>query len=126
MKSFLLVLFSTALIAAESQYTLGEKIYNTTCISCHGVDGNSLNSIQLIVNPRNLSKSILTQEQSFKIIKKGAHYWGACADIMPAFETTYSDEELHAVNNFIHQKFNPNAVQRAKKALCTKRKYSGK
>jgi len=104
-----------ATLASASQYTTGEKIYNETCISCHGKHGNSQNDIKLIVRPRNLSKSILTQEQSFQIIKKGAHYWGACADIMPAFENVYSDKELHAISYFIHKKFNPNAVKRVEK-----------
>ncbi len=114
MKLLLLAFLATFAFATQSQYAVGETIYKTTCISCHGVDGNSQNDMKLVVKPRNLSKSVLTQEQSFEIIKKGAHYWGACADIMPAFETTFSDKELHAVNYFIHKKFNPNAVSRVK------------
>ncbi len=110
-----LSLFSSLLSASIAQYEVGEKIYMQTCASCHGIDGKARTDMKLIVKPRNLSISILNEQESYRIIKKGAHYWGASADIMPAFESSYSDKELHAVAYYISHKFNPNVNKRIKK-----------
>ncbi|MEA3371151.1 MAG: c-type cytochrome [Campylobacterota bacterium] len=93
---------------------MGEEIYMKTCVSCHGVDGKAETDMQFVVRPRSLQASILNEEQNYKIIKKGTHYWGAAADIMPSFESVLEDEELHAVAHYISKKFNPNAQSRVK------------
>jgi len=118
MRNLFLITFvsiSSMLYAADKAYNMGEKIYMQTCVSCHGKNGKAQTGMKLIVKPRDLSLSILTQEQSYKIIKKGAHYWGASADIMPAFEHSYSDEELKSVAYYISKRFNPNVKERIKK-----------
>jgi len=99
----------------DEAYDIGEEIYETTCISCHGADGRANTDVKLVVKPRNLQTSILSEEQSYEIIKHGAHYWGASADIMPAFKTVYNEEQLHAVAHYIHKKFKPNAEKRVEK-----------
>jgi len=61
---FLIVLVLSTLHSFDEKYKLGEEIYKATCISCHGKNGISDKNIRLIVKPRNLSKTILSEEQS--------------------------------------------------------------
>ena len=115
MKGILLVVVLTlSLRAVDVKFELGEKIYAQTCVSCHGVDGKAQTDLQLVVKPRSLQTSILNEEQSYQIIKKGSLYWGSAADIMPSFENIYSDEQLQAVAYYISKKFNPNAKIKVK------------
>lgn len=115
------LLFLTSLVYAGEidTYTFndGKKIYEKTCISCHGVDGNTNSSMKLVVKPRKLTKTILTPEQSFEIIKEGARYWGAHSDIMPTFKYVYEDHEIEDVNYYITHAFSKNSVARVKKFL---------
>lgn len=111
------LLFAFNLNANSKAFLEGERIYKETCISCHGVNGETNPEIQLVVKPRMLSKTILTQEQSYKIISEGAHHWGAHSAIMAAFKYVYSDEQIKAVATYISQKFNPNRDARVKKLL---------
>ena len=101
----LILLFNTSLFAKV--YEDGETIYNKTCISCHGVDGNTNEEMALVVKPRKLSKTLLNKEQSFLLVKDGAHHWGARADIMPAFKSVYNDAEIQNVVDYISTKFHP-------------------
>ena len=89
----------------------GEKIYKQTCISCDGKNGESNDAMNLVVKPRKLNKTILTQEQSYEIIKEGGRHWGAHSDIMPAFKYVYSDAQIKAVSLYITQEFNPTRLQ---------------
>jgi len=116
MKLFLsiLVLFSIS-YANDEKYDIGKKIYIKTCISCHGKDGRANERLNLVVKPRSLKLSILTEEQSYEIIKYGAHYWGASADIMPSFQTVYDEKELQAVAYYIKKEFNPDIQNRVNK-----------
>ncbi len=115
MKFFLLISLSTIILFANSEkFELGKKLYLETCISCHGEDGRSQTPMQLIVKPRNLHKTILNEKQTFYIIKKGAHYWGAKADIMPAFESVYNDKQIEALAHYIAQAFHPDTEQKVK------------
>ena len=103
LKKYILLLALPFLLTANE----GERIYKETCVSCHGVDGNTNPDMQLVVKPRKLTKTILTPEESFKIIKEGAHAWGAHSDIMPAFKYVYSDEQIKSVAEYISTTFNP-------------------
>ncbi len=100
------------LLADTTKFETGKKLYMQTCVSCHGKDGRAQTQMQLLVKPRNLHKTILNEEQSFKIIKKGAHFWGAKADIMPSFEYVYNDEQIRALAHYISVAFNPDAIKR--------------
>lgn len=111
-KLALVFLCISFLHASDTRYEVGERIYKETCISCHGSDGTAKTDIKLIVGPRALSKTLLTEEQSYQIIKKGAHFWGASADIMPSFESVYDEEELRSVTHYIIKKFNPDAISK--------------
>jgi len=112
MKTLLSLLFLLAPLFSNEQFELGQKIYEDTCTSCHGKSGNADVDVVFVVKPRSLKASILTEEQSYKIIKDGAHYWGASADIMPAFGTVYEDKALHAVAYYIKKRFNPNIEEK--------------
>jgi mono/diheme cytochrome c family protein len=105
-------LFSFGASVDMEMYKVGEQIYKETCISCHGADGEPNLDMKLVVMPRDLTKTLLTEEQTYQITKKGARYWGAKADIMPAFETVYNEKELRSIAHYIHNKFNPNLDER--------------
>jgi len=101
-----IVLFISSLHSSDAKYELGEKLYKSACTSCHGDNGTPNTDIKFIVNPRALSKTILNKEQSYQIIKKGAHFWGGAADIMPSFENTYDEKELRSIAHYVSKKFN--------------------
>jgi mono/diheme cytochrome c family protein len=111
-------------MANDTMFKNGEKIYQETCISCHGIDGKANVDINLIVKPRDLSKTLLNEEQTYFITKDGARHWGAKADIMPAFKYIYNEKQLRAVSYYITHKFNPKLKQRIKKLyLIQSEKY---
>jgi len=114
-KSLLLILLSFSLFASEKDYKIGETLFNKTCISCHGKDGNGNPMLHLVVMPRALNKSILNEKQSYLIIKNGSHYWGSLADIMPSFQSVFNDKELRSIAYYISKKFNPNVNERVEK-----------
>jgi len=132
MKTLLvLLLLSYTLLAQEkknlSPYEIGEEIYEQTCSSCHGDDGETNTDIMLTVQPRKLTKTILTKEQSFEIIKEGAYYWGAHSDFMPAFKYVFTDSQIEAVSTYITQKFNSHRDKRVEQLLHnSKEKQLGK
>jgi len=99
----------------EPDYEYGKALFNETCISCHGVDGNVNKQMNLIVMPRKLTKTILTYEQTYKVIKDGAHFWGAHADIMPAFKYVYNKEQLISIAYYVFKHFNPNIKEKIDK-----------
>ena len=101
----------------EEMLENGKKIYQSTCISCHGIKGQTDSTMKLVVKPRKLNKTILTPEQSFKIIKEGAHYWGAHSDMMPAFKYVFSDDDIKDISFYISETFNQNRDNRIKKLL---------
>ena len=118
---FLIILAISFLQSSDDLYKLGEKNYNETCVSCHGDGGNSDTNMKLIVLPRALNKTILNEEQSYQIIKKGAHFWGAAADMMPSFESIYKEKELRSLAHYINKKFNPNIQERINKLYSEKK-----
>jgi len=87
----------------EYSFKDGERIYNETCISCHGKSGETNNEMKLVVKPRKLNKTILNMEQSYQIIKNGAHYFGAHSDIMPSWKKKYDDKTLKSVAHYINE-----------------------
>ena len=110
-KLLIFFLVSINLLATEKDLVLGKKIFEKTCISCHGKDGSANTDVHLVVMPRSLKNSILDEEQNYQIIKKGARYWGSASDIMPSFEPIYNEYELRSVTAYISQTFNPNVKQ---------------
>ena len=114
--SFFLVLCSF-LLADTSSFEEGKRIYENTCAFCHGKKGRVPKNIALVITPRDLSKTLLNKEQSFHIVKYGAHHFGAHADIMPAFGTVYSNEEIESVVSYITQAFNPHREEKIERLL---------
>ncbi len=109
---FIFLIPFVVLFADKTKFEIGKKLYLQTCVSCHGEDGKAQTQLHLIVKPRNLHKTILNEEQTYKIIKKGAHFWGAKADIMPSFEYVYSDEQIEAIAHYVAQNFHPDSAQK--------------
>lgn len=83
----------------------GEEIYKNTCISCHGVDGQANTGMSLVVKPRDLTKSILTQKQLYEMIKEGSFTWGSRSDIMAAFKTVLDEDQLQNVTYYVFKNF---------------------
>jgi mono/diheme cytochrome c family protein len=96
---------------------MGAKLYAQTCVSCHGVHGETNPAMRLVVKPRRLQETILSQKQMFEIIKHGAHYFGAHADIMPAFKYVYDDEQIYSLAYFISHSFNKSRATKIEKLL---------
>ncbi|MDF1881551.1 c-type cytochrome [Sulfurimonas sp. MAG313] len=119
-----LILIVALVIMAFSDNDLmmmkGKAIYEETCVSCHGPDGEGNPLMQLVVKPRKLSQSLLTEEQSLKIIRKSAHYWGAYSDIMPSFEVIYDDWQTEAVAHYIYTSFHSGTTDKTIKKLMDK------
>ncbi len=111
-------------IEKEKMLQLGKEIYEQTCISCHGKDGETNPEIQLVIKPKKLQKTLLTKEQSFKVIKYGAYYFGAHADIMPAFQHVYDDEKITAVSLYISEVFNADREEKVKYLLDSSTKLT--
>ena len=105
------VLFSSDMYDIQN----GEKLYKNTCVSCHGIDGKAKTDMKLIVKPRNLTRTLLTEEQTYNIIKDGARFWGAKADVMPAFKYVFDEAQLKDLSHYIVKKFNPNVENRIEK-----------
>ena len=91
-KIFFLLLFAGVVFSSsidQKKFKVGKDLYEQTCISCHGVDGTAETGMSLVVKPRDLSLTLLDEEQTYQITKDGAHYWGAKADVMPAFKYVF-------------------------------------
>jgi mono/diheme cytochrome c family protein len=115
---FISLLFANQLFADNTMFENGKRLYEETCISCHGVDGKAKTDMKLIVKPRDLTLTILDEEQTYQIAKEGARHWGAKADIMPGFKFVFNEDQLRAVSHYIHKNFNPNLDKRLKE-LCS-------
>lgn len=115
---FAVLAFYSIISANESNeniLNIGENIYKKTCAYCHGNNGIPPKNITLLVVPRDLRKSILEEEQIFRTIKYGAHFWGAKSDIMPSFKSVFSDSEIKAVTQYVSKKLNPDRKDKNQK-----------
>ena len=106
------ILFAASMLAAllsaeasDKMFERGKEIFNQTCAGCHGTDSKGTEQGGFNVQPRNLTKSILSEEQIFKIAKKGAFHWGAVTTGMPAWEGVYDDDSLKAVAHYVYNRF---------------------
>ncbi|WP_455757836.1 c-type cytochrome [Sulfurimonas sp.] len=95
----------------------GKKIYEKTCISCHGELGEVNSEIKLVVKPRKLSKSILSAEQTYKVIRSGSHHWGSNSDLMPTFKYVLDDDVIKDLTYYVTQTFNSNRDEKVSKLL---------
>ena len=110
LKILKLLVLPFALFATEPScdidcYNEGKKLYTQTCVSCHGVDGTANTDMQLVVKPRNLTKSILNKDQLYSIIKDGSHAWGSKSDIMGSFGFVYNKEDIENIALYVYEKF---------------------
>jgi len=123
------LLLSSSLLSAEEltheqMMQTGKSIYELTCISCHGVNGDTDPEMKLVVRPRQLSKSILSEDQMFQIVKHGAHSFGANADIMPTFKYVYDDKQIRSVVHYVSHSFNKDRAAHIQKLLDESTKLS--
>ena len=102
---------------ASEQLEEGKRLYNETCVSCHGATGASDTGIKLTVKPRRLKDSLLSMEQMVKIISDGGHAYGAHSDIMPAWKYVYEEEQIEAIAEYVTKTFNAHRTQKVAKLL---------
>ncbi len=121
---FLLGILTLANADEDKMLQTGKKLYNETCVSCHGQNGETNQAMHLVVKPRVLQKSILTQDQMFQIIKEGAHAFGSHADIMPTFKYVYNDKQIASLALYVSKTFNTKRNLRVKKLLTNATKLS--
>jgi len=120
-KVTLLLLTPLILLASElkqsEEFLEGKRIYNETCASCHGQNGETNPNMKLTVKPRKLNQSILSQVQMSKMISEGAHAFGAHSDIMPAFKYVYDEEQIDSVALYVSEEFNAHRTKKIVKLL---------
>lgn len=85
-------LLSTASIAADNSPN-AEKLYETHCQSCHGID--RMGAMGPALFPENLSR--LRKNKAIKVIKNGR-----AATQMPAFAQTLKPEEITSLIDYIY------------------------
>lgn len=90
---------SPAIAADDDQFKHAERLYDTYCAQCHGInrDGNGVNSVFMSVQPRDHSDpkgmGDIPHDEIIEVIKKG----GLAANksvLMPAWGGIFSDEEV--------------------------------
>ncbi|MCK9373322.1 MAG: cytochrome c [Sulfuricurvum sp.] len=84
----------------------GSMLFNANCSGCHTLDGKPREGLDLVIPPRNLTKSLLSREQMHRIIQKGAAHFGASKDIMMAYENILKEDEIGAIALFLSEKVN--------------------
>jgi len=102
---------------ASDDLAEGKRLYTETCVSCHGISGETNADMHLIVKPRRLKDSILSSNQMAKIISKGGHAYGAHSDIMPAFNYVYEKKQIENIAEYVSQTFNTKRDAKVKKLL---------
>ena len=104
-------------VKISTEYLEGERLYKQTCVSCHGMHGETNQDMQLTVKPRRLKESILSQAQMVKMISDGGHAWGAHSDIMPAFKYVFEEEQIENIALYVTTAFNYERTAKVKKLL---------
>ncbi len=99
----------------EGMMQRGKQLFERTCSGCHGKNGTGVMQGGFNVQPRNLTRSILNEEQIFLVAKKGAFHWGAVTTGMPAWEGVYDDASLRATAHYIYHTFAKESSQKAQK-----------
>jgi|GEM_PF-1603491 len=94
---------SFAVQSSDEMMKKGKEIFEQTCSGCHGKDGTGMKQGGFSVQPRNLTKSILNENQIYLVAKKGAYHWGAVTTGMPAWEGVYDDDSLKSVAHYIYE-----------------------
>ena len=84
---------------------LGERLYNRTCIMCHGEEGKGDGSVTKAENntikPKAFINTILSEDQIYLFAKHGGKYWGAANSDMPDWGNKFSDNELKSIARYI-------------------------
>ncbi len=121
MKHFYIIISALLLgslqLCASDDLEEGKRLYNETCVSCHGETGATDTGIKLTVKPRRLKDSILSAQQMVKIISDGGHAYGAHSDIMSAFKYVYEEEQIENIAQYVSKTFNAHREARIKKHL---------
>jgi len=90
----------------------GEKLYNTSCVSCHGKNGlgDGAPGITFIIKPASFHDKSVTDQ------KDGALFWKISEGrgLMPAFGTILSDEKRWQLVAYIRQLSTQNTVVTSK------------
>lgn len=83
------ILFQSSPTHFENIVSSGKTLFEQNCAKCHGIDGTKGK-----FGAKNLQKSILTDEQYFRIIQKGK-------GIMPSWEKKLTAEHITDIVSYI-------------------------
>lgn len=110
-----LISFVTSIQAAENgDFAKGERVYKEICFACHRTKGDGKGPIGVNMIPRSQVfidtnyMSRLTDQYMFDVIKYGKlsvlkreHSTTQQIVLMPAFENTFTDKQIHALITFV-------------------------
>jgi cytochrome c oxidase cbb3-type subunit III len=80
--------------SSSSSIATGRQIFTTTCAACHGLDGRGGEHAPNIATRADVRR--LTDQQIFRIVHDGA-----ASGAMPAFGSTFSAAQIHAVVQYL-------------------------
>jgi mono/diheme cytochrome c family protein len=112
MRYFLLFLVS---VVAFADVKHGKELYSEACASCHAESGKGVSGLNFKINPRDLTKTILTKDQMSEIIKKGTFHYGSTQNIMVAYEGIYKDQDINDIAEYVTEVISKESRLRAEK-----------
>lgn len=103
----LMLAMSTLFASSNNERAIerGERLFADNCASCH-VGRMEAFSDSFRVNPRDLTLSLLDQEQMIATVKKGTQFYGSATDYMIGYEGIYSDDEIRDIIAYVHKELN--------------------
>ena len=83
-------------------WAMGEHIFKTRCVVCHGVNADGQSDLARIMRPppANLRRSKLDDAQRTQIVSKGGEAVGRSPN-MPIWELELTPEEIRAVVTYV-------------------------
>ena len=111
MKPYCLVVFAFALVGATvanaaDDLSHAEKVYNTYCVQCHGVNrnGKGINSSQMSVQPRDHSDAKGMGDIPDDELKRAIRDGGLAVNksvLMPTWGKTLSEQDIEGLVKYL-------------------------
>ncbi len=80
--------------------TDAEKIYQSVCATCHGVDGTPTAAMAARLNVRDLNSAEFRARATRALVEEQVRN-GSANKLMPAFGGAISDEQIKAVSAYV-------------------------
>lgn len=87
---------------AQSAYVMGESVFKSRCVICHGIHADGRSALARIMRPppANLRASVLSDADQAQIVRKGGESVGRSPN-MPVWEMELNEAELQAVLSYV-------------------------